>query len=341
MKVLVTGGAGYIGSHTCAILAGQGLDVTMYDNLSSGSPSVVERLAVVVVGKPVEMVVGDMLDAELLSRVVRNGSFDAVIHFAGLKSISDSLADPLAYYATNVSGTLNLLDAMKTTATRTLVFSSSASVYGNPLFCPVGENAAVAPTNPYAKSKSMVEDILAGLQASDSTWRFAALRYFNPVGAHPSGLLGESMFLSASNLLPVALSVALGLRSELCIYGDDYPTVDGTGVRDFIHVMDLAEGHLSALRYLSSTSTSDMLTLNLGTGHGVSVLQMAKAIERASGTSIPIRFVPRRAGDVGACYANVERAVAVLGWKATRSIDEMCADAWRWAIHSASAPDQR
>lgn len=340
MKVLVTGGAGYIGSHTCAVLAGQGLDVTIYDNLSSGSPSVIERLAVVA-RRPVEMVVGDLLDAELLSRVVRDGSFDAVIHFAGLKSISESLANPLAYYKTNVSGTLNLLDAMKATQTRVLVFSSSASVYGNPLSCPVGESAAVAPTNPYATSKSMVEGILAGLQASDSMWRFAALRYFNPVGAHSSGRLGETMFQSASNLLPAAISVALGQRSELCIYGDDYPTPDGTGVRDYVHVMDLADGHLSALRYLSATSTADLLTLNLGTGHGVSVLQMVKAIERASGANIPVRIAPRRSGDVGACYANVERAAAVLGWKATRSIDEMCADAWRWAMRGADASDLR
>ena len=223
MKVLVTGGAGYIGSHTCAILAGQGFDVTIYDNLSSGSPSIVERLAVVA-GRQVEMVVGDLLDAELLSRVVQAGSFDAVIHFAGLKSISESLADPLAYYKTNVVGTLNLLDAMKTTSTRALVFSSSASVYGNSLSCPVGENAAVAPTNPYAKSKSMVEHILEGLQAADSTWRFSALRYFNPVGAHTSGLLGDTMFHAASNLLPVALNVARGHSTELRIYGDDYPT---------------------------------------------------------------------------------------------------------------------
>ena len=340
MKVLVTGGAGYIGSHTCAILAGQGFDVTIYDNLSSGSPSIVERLAVVA-GRQVEMVVGDLLDAELLSRVVQAGSFDAVIHFAGLKSISESLADPLAYYKTNVVGTLNLLDAMKTTSTRALVFSSSASVYGNSLSCPVGENAAVAPTNPYAKSKSMVEHILEGLQAADSTWRFSALRYFNPVGAHTSGLLGETMLHSASNLLPVALSVARGQSTELRIYGDDYPTPDGTGVRDYVHVMDLAEGHLSALRYLQGTATANMLTLNLGTGHGVSVLQMVKAIKRASGASIPLRIVPRRAGDVGSCYANVELAEAILGWKATRSIDEMCADAWRWVTRGAHAPDLR
>lgn len=340
MKVLVTGGAGYIGSHTCSILAGCGFEVTIYDNLSSGSPSVVERLAAVA-GRPVEMVIGDVLDVGLLSRVVRNGSFDAVVHFAGLKSISESLADPLAYYQANVSGTLNLLTAMKTTSTRALIFSSSASVYGNPLLCPVREDAAVAPTNPYAHTKSMVEDILSGVQASDSTWRFAALRYFNPVGGHASGLLGETTFRLASNLLPAAIQVALGQRSELLVYGDDYPTQDGTGVRDYVHVMDLAEGHLSALRYLIGTTAPTMLTLNLGTGHGVSVLQMVNALERASGVHIPIRIVPRRPGDVAVCYANVERAEAMLGWKAKRSIDEMCDTAWRWARRSAKAPDVR
>lgn len=331
MKVLVTGGAGYLGSHTCAVLAGNGFDITIFDNFSSSSPDAVDRISTVI-GRSVDVIMGDVLDAELLSRVLRDGSFDAVVHFAGLKSISESLVDPLSYYRTNVTGTLNLLAAMKVTSTRTLVFSSSASVYGDPVSCPVREDAACAPTNAYAETKRIVENVLTDLHASDAEWRFAALRYFNPVGAHASGLLGETTTPSASNLLPVALEVALRLRPELLVYGGDYPTPDGTGIRDYIHVMDLADGHLAALRYLAGTP--DMVTLNLGTGHGISVLQIVKALERVSGVDIPIRVVPRRPGDVAACYANVERAEAMLGWQAARSVDEMCADAWRWASRS-------
>lgn len=330
MNVLVTGGAGYIGSHACAVFAHNGANVTVYDNFSSSCRDVVNRVSSVV-GRPLRVVEGDVLDAKLLAGVLREGAYDAVVHFAGLKSISESLTNPLAYYQTNVTGTLNLLAAMKASSTRIMVFSSSASVYGDPASCPVREDAAMAPTNPYADSKRIVENLLVGLRASDSAWRFAALRYFNPVGAHASGSFGESVSQLTSNLLPAAIEVALRRRPELLVYGDDYSTPDGTGVRDYVHVMDLAEGHLSALHYLIGTTAPDMLILNLGNGHGVSVLQMVAALERASGVSIPIRIVSRRPGDVAACYANVERAAAMLGWSATRSVDEMCADAWRWA----------
>lgn len=336
MNVLVTGGAGYIGSHACAVLAHSGANVTVYDNFSSSCRHVVDRVSSVA-GRSVSVVEGDVLDTGLLADVLHDGAYDAVVHFAGLKSISESLTSPLTYYQTNVTGTLNLLAAMKASSTRIMVFSSSASVYGNPASCPVREDAATAPTNPYADSKRIVENLLAGLRESDSTWRFAALRYFNPVGAHASGLFGESMLELPSNLLPAALQVALRRRPELLVYGDDYPTQDGTGVRDYVHVMDLAEGHLCALRYLIGTTAPNMLTLNLGTGHGVSVRQMVMALERASGVNIPIRIVPRRPGDVAACYANVERAEAMLGWKAKLSVDEMCADAWHWATRGASA----
>lgn len=336
MKVLVTGGSGYIGSHTCAVLVSRGFDVTIFDNFSKSVPGAAHRIATVA-GRSVEVIVGDVLDVDLLFNVLRHGSYDAVVHFAGLKSIGESLIDPLSYYRTNVTGTLNLLAAMKVTLTRMLVFSSSASVYGSPTSCPVREDARIAPTNPYAQTKCIVENVLTSLHASDPTWRFAALRYFNPVGAHESGLLGEALTDVASNLLPVALEVALRRRPELLIYGSDYPTLDGTGVRDYIHVMDLAEGHLAALQYL--TTVPDMVTLNLGTGRGISVLQMVTALERASGVGIQTRIVPRRAGDVAACYANVERAEKMLGWRAVRTVENMCADAWRWA--SSSLPGIR
>jgi len=328
MKVLVTGGAGYIGSHTCAVFARHGLDVTIFDNFSKSAPETADRIETAS-GRTVKVIVGDVLDSDLLLNVLRCGSYDAVVHFAGLKSIGESLTDPLAYYRTNVIGTLNLLDAIKVTSTRIFVFSSSASVYGSPTSCPVHEDARIAPTNPYAQTKCIVENVMTSLHAADPTWRFAALRYFNPVGAHESGLLGEEPTHEVSNLLPVALEVALQRRSELLIYGDDYPTDDGTGVRDYIHVMDLAEGHLAALRYL--TRVPDTVTVNLGTGRGISVLQMVTALERASRVDIQTRIVPRRAGDVAACYADVERAKNLLGWQAVRTVEDMCADAWRWA----------
>lgn len=338
MKVLVTGGAGYIGSHTCVALIQAGADVTIFDNLLTGRREHIERISRIT-GCPVSLVVGDVMDPVALSRVLCDQSFDAVFHFAGLKSISESLSNPLQYFQSNVAGTLNLLCAMQQSRTRMLVFSSSAAVYGDPIMLPICENHNLAPTNPYARSKCVVESALASLHASDPSWRIAALRYFNPVGAHPSGCLGEDTLAPASNLMPACLDVILGRRPELVIYGSDYPTLDGTGVRDFIHVVDLAEGHLAALRHLVDAPSSDMLTLNLGTGHGVSVLQIVSALERASGVKIPLRFVPRRSGDVAACYANVERAEAMLGWRAARSVEEMCADAWRWAAGRASGID--
>jgi len=256
---------------------------------------------------------------------------DAVIHFAGLKAVGESVADPLAYYDNNVAGTLTLLGAMARAQVKTLVFSSSATVYGDPATVPIREDFPLAATNPYGRTKLMVEEILADLYRADPSWKLARLRYFNPVGAHASGLIGEDPRGTPNNLLPFIAQVAVGRRERLTIFGDDYPTPDGTGVRDYIHVMDLAEGHLAALDALARRPTSEgMITVNLGTGHGVSVLGMVRAFEAASGRSIPFQVASRRPGDVASCYADPSRAQALLGWHARRGLAEMCQDAWRW-----------
>ena len=326
--ILVTGGAGFIGSHTCAALAAQGLPYVILDNFSNSKPSVLDRLARITGEKPL-CIEGDVRDGALLARVLREHAITAVIHFAGLKAVSESVREPLRYYDTNVSGTVTLLAAMRDADVRTLVFSSSATVYGDPAGSPIGEDAPLQPTNPYGQTKFMAEQILADLDRSEpGQWRLARLRYFNPVGAHESGLIGEDPQDIPNNLMPFVAQVAAGARKELSVFGGDYPTADGTGVRDYIHVSDLAEGHVAALRYLQNTP--GLLTVNLGTGEPVSVLQMVQAFERASGVPVPYRIVDRRPGDVAAYWADGSRAEQLLGWKAKRDVDQMCADVWRW-----------
>ena len=326
--ILVTGGAGFIGSHTCAALAAQGLPYVILDNFSNSKPSVLDRLARITGEKPL-CIEGDVRDSALLARVLREHAITAVIHFAGLKAVGESVREPLRYYDTNVSGTVTLLAAMRDADVRTLVFSSSATVYGDPAGSPIGEDAPLQPTNPYGQTKFMAEQILADLDRSEpGQWRLARLRYFNPVGAHESGLIGEDPQDIPNNLMPFVAQVAAGARKELSVFGGDYPTADGTGVRDYIHVSDLAEGHVAALRYLQNTP--GLLTVNLGTGEPVSVLQMVQAFERASGVPVPYRIVDRRPGDVAAYWADGSRAEQLLGWTAQRDVDQMCADVWRW-----------
>lgn len=330
MHVLVTGGAGYIGSHTCLVLAEAGHQVTLLDNFSNSSRRVLERLARLA-GQAPRLVEGDVRDPACLSRVFAATSVDAVIHFAGLKAVGESVAAPLSYYDNNVTGSLTLVEAMGRYGVRTLVFSSSATVYGNPASVPIRENFPLSVTNPYGRTKLMVEEIMADLWRADPTWKLACLRYFNPVGAHESGLIGEDPRGIPNNLLPYIAQVAVGRRERLTIFGGDYPTVDGTGVRDYIHVMDLAEGHLAALHALATEGGGDgPLTVNLGTGRGISVLEMVRAFEAASGRSIPFQVASRRPGDVASCYADPSRAQALLGWHARRGLAEMCLDAWRW-----------
>ena len=327
MHILVTGGTGYIGSHACVTLLAAGHAVTIVDDLSNSQREVVDRIAQIAGERPA-FVEGDIRDRELLRRVFAARPVDAVIHFAGLKAVGESVAQPLRYYDCNVGGTIALCEAMAEAAVKTLIFSSSATVYGDPASVPIRENFPRSATNPYGASKLMVEDILADLAKSDPDWRIARLRYFNPVGAHESGLIGEAPSGIPNNLMPYVAQVAEGLRPQLSVFGSDYPTPDGTGVRDYIHVVDLAEGHLAALDYL--LRAGGMLTVNLGTGCGYSVLDMVRAFEAASGRPVPYALVARRPGDIAACYADPALAERLLGWTAKRGIDEMCRDAWRW-----------
>lgn len=325
--ILVTGGCGFIGSHTCVSLAEAGYDLLILDNLNNSQADVVGRLATLC-GKSPSVIHGDIRDAKLLTRIFADNPIQAVIHCAGVKAVGESVNKPLEYYDSNVSGTVTLLTAMQRAGTKTMVFSSSATVYGDPASVPIREDFPRSATNPYGRSKIIIEDILADLYASDPAWRIARLRYFNPVGAHNSGLIGESPVGTPSNLMPYVAQVAAGVRDCLNIFGNDYPTPDGTGVRDYIHVMDLAEGHVAALDYLERNS--GMLTTNLGTGQGYSALEIVKAFEHASGQSISYRIAARRPGDIAACWADTSFAAKVLGWKAKRGLSEMCADAWRW-----------
>ncbi|MDX9706035.1 MAG: UDP-glucose 4-epimerase GalE [Azospira sp.] len=327
MKVLVTGGAGYIGSHTCVELLAAGFDVLVLDNLCNARPEALARVARIA-GRAPEFVRGDVRDGDALSRLFAAADIDAVIHFAGLKAVGESVEQPLAYYDNNVNGSLALLKAMDAAGVRTLVFSSSATVYGEPATLPIREDFPLSATNPYGRSKLMVEDALRDLAQADARWRFAILRYFNPVGAHESGLIGEDPADIPNNLMPFVSQVAVGRRPELTIFGNDYPTPDGTGVRDYIHVVDLARGHLKALAALRERP--GVLTANLGTGRGYSVLEMVAAFARASGRTVPYRIAPRRSGDIATCYADPAYAADVLGWRAEFDLDRMCADAWRW-----------
>jgi UDP-glucose 4-epimerase len=332
MHILVTGGTGYIGSHACVALLAAGHGVTVIDNLSNSRREVLDRVAQITGRRPL-FFEGDVRDRELLRRLFATTRVDAVIHFAGLKAVGESVEQPLRYYDCNVGGAISLCEVMAETAVRTLIFSSSATVYGDPAAVPIREDFPRSATNPYGASKLMIEDILADLANAEKQWRIARLRYFNPVGAHASGLIGEEPNGVPNNLLPYVAQVAAGRRSQLSVFGSDYPTPDGTGVRDYIHVMDLVEGHLAALDYL--LARGGLLTVNLGTGCGYSVLDMVRAFAAASGRPVPYALVPRRAGDVASCYADPRLAAELLGWRAQRGIEQMCADTWRWQQNAA------
>lgn len=330
--ILVTGGAGYIGSHTCTALAAAGQPFVVLDNFSNAQRSVIDRLERIV-GAKVPLIEGDVADVELVSRVLQDHQVRAVMHFAAHKAVGESVEQPLRYYQNNVGGTVALLQAMQQAGVGTMVFSSSATVYGDPASVPITEDFPLAATNPYGWTKLMMEQVLADVVASQPEfWRVARLRYFNPVGAHESGLIGEDPLGVPNNLMPYVAQVASGQRPFLNVWGNDYPTPDGTGVRDYIHVMDLAEGHVAALDYLNRHL--GLLTVNLGTGRGTSVLQMVTAFERVSGQSVPVQIGPRRAGDVAQCWADPSLANRLLGWTAKWSLDQMCADAWRWQSSS-------
>lgn len=327
MNILLTGGAGYIGSHTCVALIEAGFTPVILDNFSNSHPAVLERLQQIT-GQAVTCEKGDVLDTLWVESVLQRHQIAAVLHFAGDKAVGESVAQPLKYYRNNIGGAVSLLEAMQSTACRKLVFSSSATVYGDPASVPITEAFARSHTNPYGHTKLVIEDILSAMQVADPSWQLGVLRYFNPVGAHPSGLIGEDPSGIPNNLMPFVTQVAIGKRPFLNIYGNDYPTPDGTGVRDYIHVQDLAEGHVAALQVLMEKKKS--FTVNLGTGQGNSVLEVVKAFEKASGRPIHYQMAPRRPGDVAQCYADPALAHRLLGWSAKRSLADMCADAWRW-----------
>ena len=333
MHILVTGGTGFIGSHACVALMAVGHEVSVIDDLSNSQREVLDRLERIS-GKRPAFFEGDVRDRELLRALFKQRSVDAVIHFAGLKAVGESVAQPLRYYDCNVGGAMSLCEVMAEVGVKTLIFSSSATVYGDPASVPIREDFPRSATNPYGASKLMIEDMLADVAKSDGQWRIARLRYFNPVGAHESGLIGESPSGIPNNLMPFVAQVATGQRERLSVFGNDYPTPDGTGVRDYIHVMDLAEGHVAALDYLQNHS--GLLTVNLGTGCGYSVLDMVRAFEKASGRPVPYAIMPRRPGDVAACYADPALVKKLLGWSAKRGIDEMCQDGWRWQQYQST-----
>ena len=326
--ILVTGGCGYIGSHLCVALAQAGEPYLVVDNFSNSRPSVLERVARIT-GQAPAFVEGDVRDVALLQQLFARHAISAVVHLAAFKAVGESVREPLMYYGNNVAGTVALLQAMRDAGVRSMVFSSSATVYGDPASLPIREDFPLSATNPYGWSKLMMEQVLADVAAAEpGLWRIARLRYFNPVGAHESGLIGEDPQGIPNNLLPYVAQVAAGQREALSVYGNDYPTVDGTGVRDYIHVCDLAEGHVAALRYLRQHP--GLLTVNLGTGRPVSVLEMVRGFEAASGRPVRYQIGPRRAGDVAACWADPGLAERLLGWRARRDVQAMCQDAWRW-----------
>jgi len=325
--VLVTGGAGYIGSHTCIELSKAGFDFVVYDNLCNASKESLSRVEKII-GKEVKFVEGDIRDSDALQKVFNTFEIDSVIHFAGLKAVGESVEKPLSYYDNNVSGTVVLCEVMKKNNCKKIVFSSSATVYGDPHTTPIKEDFPLSATNPYGRSKLFIEEILRDLFVSDNEWKVVLLRYFNPVGAHKSGTIGEDPNGIPNNLMPFISQTAVGKREQLSVFGGDYDTHDGSGVRDYIHVVDLADGHVKALNKISELD--DVLTVNLGTGNGYSVLDMVKAFEKASGKKVPYTIAPRRAGDIAKCFADPSYAKEVLGWEAVRGIDEMCEDSWRW-----------
>ncbi len=325
--ILVTGGAGYIGSHTVVELLSAGHELLILDNFSNSSSRVLERIEQISGRRP-SVIEGDVRDGALLDKLFATYPVTSVIHFAGLKAVGESVEQPMRYYDNNVVGSLRLFEAMARAGVYRLVFSSSATVYGDPHKVPIDESFPLQATNPYGRSKLIIEDMLRDMGRADPQWRVVLLRYFNPVGAHASGLIGEDPQGIPNNLMPFVAQVAVGRRAELSVFGGDYPTVDGTGVRDYIHVVDLARGHLAALAALERQG--GVVPVNLGTGRGYSVLEVVKAFEKASGQAVPCRIVDRRPGDIAACYADPRRAKELLGWSAERDINAMCADAWRW-----------
>lgn len=326
MNILVTGGAGYIGSHTCVELLESGFDVVVIDNLCNSEEEALKRVEKIT-GKKLKFYEGDICDAQILKKIFTENKIDAVIHFAGLKAVGESVSIPLRYYQNNLGGTLALCEAMKNANVKNMIFSSSATVYGDPASVPVREDFPVSATNPYGQTKLMTERILQDLFVSDNSWSVTLLRYFNPIGAHKSGLIGENPRGIPNNLMPYITQIATGKLKRLQVFGNDYPTPDGTGVRDYIHVVDLAKGHVAAIKGASSKGVH---IYNLGTGKGYSVLDVVKAFEKASGIEIPYDIVPRRPGDIAEVYADSSKAQKELGFKAQFGIEEMCADSWRW-----------
>lgn len=327
MNILVTGGAGYIGSITCIRLIEAGFTPIIYDNFCNSKAAVVDRIEKITGQRPT-LIKGDIRDRALLDQTLAAHKIDAVIHFAGLKAVGESVVKPLEYYENNVGGTFTLLQALDAAGVRTLIFSSSATVYGDPASVPILEDFPTGATNPYGRTKLMTEQILEDIVRAKPEWSVTLLRYFNPVGAHPSGLMGEDPQGIPNNLMPFIAQVAVGRREKLTVFGNDYPTPDGTGVRDYIHVMDLADGHVAALRHAVGKPGTHIF--NLGTGRGQSVLEMLHAFERACGHPLAHAMAPRRPGDVAACWADTAKAEQVLGWKAKLTVEDMCADTWRW-----------
>jgi UDP-glucose 4-epimerase len=333
MKVLVTGGAGYIGSHTVVLLIEAGYEVVIFDNFSNASKESIRRVESIV-GRTIDSVEGDVRSREDLEKVFMSHNIDAVIHFAGLKAVGESVEQPLRYYDNNVNGSMVLCEVMSKYNCKSIIFSSSATVYGDPHTTPILENFPLSATNPYGRSKLMVEEILRDVYVSDNEWKIVLLRYFNPVGAHASGTIGEDPNGIPNNLMPFIAQTAVGKRECLSVFGDDYDTTDGTGVRDYIHVVDLAQGHVNALDRIKNFK--EPMTINLGTGNGYSVLEMVSAFEKASGKKIPYKIVERRAGDIATCFADPSYAKEVLNWEAKKGIDEMCEDTWRWQSKNPS-----
>ena len=337
MKVLVTGGTGYIGSHTCISLLDAGYEPVIVDNLHNSKKAVLQRLTQIT-GRDLTFYEGDILDQALLEKILVDEKIEAVIHFAGLKAVGESVAIPLSYYENNIAGTVSLLKAMDKTDVRCIVFSSSATVYGDPEKLPLLETAPLSAVNPYGRTKLLIEEMLRDLAVADPRWSLVILRYFNPVGAHPSGLIGEDPQGIPNNLMPFVAQVAVGRREKVSVFGGDYPTPDGTGIRDYIHVVDLAEGHVAALN--THARETGLFTYNLGTGNGSSVLEVIESFSKACGKPIPYEIVDRRPGDATACYADPALAQEKLGWKATRSLDDMSADSWRWQSQNPNGYDE-
>ena len=334
--ILVTGGAGYIGSHTCISLIEAGFNVIVYDNFSNSSKKSLQRVESIV-GRSIPLVEGDIRDKEALQAVFDKYNIDSVIHFAGLKAVGESMQKPLEYYDNNINGTIALCEVMRDNGCKKIVFSSSATVYGDPKSVPISENFPLSATNPYGRSKLFIEEILRDIYISDNTWKIILLRYFNPVGAHKSGLIGEDPNGIPNNLMPYISQVAIGKREYLSVFGGDYATNDGTGVRDYIHVEDLADGHVKALENIDKFDNVEVI--NLGTGQGYSVLEVVKAFEKASGKKVPYKIVSRRKGDIQTCYADPSYAKKVLDWSAKHDIYDMCKDAWNWQSKNPNGYD--